>query len=213
MAALGACLLLSQRQVTFWRDPKSLWQYAVAVTNGNYYAHERLALIARFEGDVREELHHALEEVRVAPWKASVQKRVVELLCQTKRYEEAVPHLEVMLRFGEPDPAIHLLMAGVLLQLNRLAEAKQQCLEGLRLNPASPTACNTLGRVLVQQGDLAGSFAAYREALRRAPRNSQTLIELQQLSIVAQRNGQMDLVEQIQKEVAARAQTTSARDD
>ena len=49
VAGLAACLVLTMRQVTYWRNSKALYEHALAVTQGNIIAHGNLGSVLQDE--------------------------------------------------------------------------------------------------------------------------------------------------------------------
>ncbi len=66
-AVAAVCVLfilgcLTYRQLGYWRDDATLWHYTLRVTEGNYVAHNNLALMLKGEGRSEE----AVAEFRMA---------------------------------------------------------------------------------------------------------------------------------------------------
>jgi hypothetical protein len=63
--ALGTLMILTWIQVGYWRNSIVLWEHAIAVTEDNSFAHERLSVWYRREGRLEEATYHAREAWRI----------------------------------------------------------------------------------------------------------------------------------------------------
>ncbi|HEY5975030.1 MAG TPA: tetratricopeptide repeat protein, partial [Geobacteraceae bacterium] len=79
VASIGACALLSYRQVSYWHDSFTLFNRAVTVTSNNWLAHNNLSLIYFQWGQFAESERHIMEAIRIRP-----------------NYEDAVANLGVL---------------------------------------------------------------------------------------------------------------------
>jgi len=64
-AILGCLMVLTWLQVGYWRTGTELWEHAVAVTEGNHFAHQHLSLCYRHAGRLAEAEYHLLEATRI----------------------------------------------------------------------------------------------------------------------------------------------------
>ena len=88
------------------------------------------------------------------------------LLClQTKRFDEAVSHIEKALAEMPDDAQAHSNLGLALKDLNRLEEAARHFHEALKLGPNNPRTYNNIGNVYRELGRLDDSIASYRRAL------------------------------------------------
>jgi hypothetical protein len=62
---LGALVVLTQAQVTSWRNKLTLWEHAVAVTRDNEWAHQHLSMLYRKEGRLAEADAHLMAAARI----------------------------------------------------------------------------------------------------------------------------------------------------
>ncbi len=67
MLALGPLALQTSRQLVHWRDSITLFEHALAVTQGNYVAHYSLALAYAENGDQASSQAHLDEAIRLYP--------------------------------------------------------------------------------------------------------------------------------------------------
>lgn len=130
---------LTSRQITFWRDDYTLWHYTLRVTEGNYVAHNNLALMLAKEGRSEE----ALVEFRAA--KALHQyppNQILALAMYELRIghpKEAIEECNSVLQSGAPaNPQLQSdawsLLGQAHLQLQQYNQAAQDYRTALRLN-------------------------------------------------------------------------------
>jgi tetratricopeptide (TPR) repeat protein len=83
------------------------------------------------------------------------------------------PRIEELRRRVESDPAsiAFAALAEEYRRFGRYDEAVETCLAGLKRHPAYLSARVTLGRALVETGDLAGAREQFETVLRTAPEN------------------------------------------
>ena len=65
--ALGACALLSYRQIATWRDTRSLFTHAIAASDDNYFAHQTLGAWLFSTGELPAAREHLEAALRIAP--------------------------------------------------------------------------------------------------------------------------------------------------
>jgi Tfp pilus assembly protein PilF len=169
LAATVALALASWQQVGHWRDTRSLFEHAIAVTPGNYQAHEQLADFHLRAGDTQAAERHYREALAIRPdWPAArfgladVRARQGDLPGAIADYESGLRqypnHSKVAGRYGF-----------LLLRAGRLPEAVAW-LE--RAVAEDPGAVGHLAALAVAYGALGRTDAAIdanREALRLDP--------------------------------------------
>ncbi|HEV2695061.1 MAG TPA: tetratricopeptide repeat protein [Verrucomicrobiae bacterium] len=145
---LLACMAITERQLTFWRDTETLFTHTIAVTTKNGPAHMMLGVAYERSGRVEEAL---------------------------KQYEEALrfdPYSLVQVAGGEK----HLLAVQVELLRGQAAEmngdpknAMAHYRQALQLDPESITAHNNLGNLLAAAGQPEAALVEYQAAVQLQP--------------------------------------------
>ncbi|HET9372780.1 MAG TPA: tetratricopeptide repeat protein, partial [Vicinamibacterales bacterium] len=138
--AVGTLAVLARAQTATWADSRALWEHALAVTDNNNRAHEKLAEALRDAGEYSGARTHYEHAIALSP-RAS--PRYIAQL----RNGIGVTYA----REGRPAEAISALRTAVALD-GRFAEA--------RLN---------LANALAQAGDAAGAENEFREVVRLDP--------------------------------------------
>ena len=168
LLALAVCGVLTWRQAGYWRNSASLFQRALAVTQGNYVAHNNLGVLLLDAGNVQAAAEHLEEAVRLKP---NYPDGLGNLgLCRDEqgRREEARELLERALR-ARPSAANHYNLANLLLQQGKFEEAQAQYEAALRLNPELIEAWFNLGVLEAKRGRPAEAARDYAEVLRLRP--------------------------------------------
>jgi tetratricopeptide (TPR) repeat protein len=102
-AALAVIVLLgvlTWRQTGVWRDSRTLWTHAVAVSPSSV-AHAKLGVLLDAEGRTEEAIAHFREAVRLRPDSAYAENNWGIALGNVWRFDEAVAHFEAAIR-AEP---------------------------------------------------------------------------------------------------------------
>jgi protein O-mannosyl-transferase len=172
---LGACLLLTEKQLHCWRDSESLFARAVAVTRNNATALNNYGVALEEAGRLEEALARYREAVRVAPEHALAQYNIGNVLDKLGRSEAARPELFRAVLLNPLQPSFHKTFGVVLVKLGRFDEASRQFVEAARLDPRYPWAPFETGRLYLKQGRDAEAIDEFRRALQLDPDNFQIL--------------------------------------
>ncbi|HUA68955.1 MAG TPA: tetratricopeptide repeat protein, partial [Candidatus Saccharimonadales bacterium] len=98
LVSLTACLVITGRQLRYWRNSEALCRHAIAVTSDNYKAHFNLgeALIEKGKSDAGiQQLHEAVDIVPAF----SGRKQLAEALARRGRIPEAITQYKELLRY------------------------------------------------------------------------------------------------------------------
>ncbi|HTY89442.1 MAG TPA: tetratricopeptide repeat protein [Candidatus Acidoferrum sp.] len=166
-----ACLLLTRHQLIFWHDGVSLWRRAVAMTQNNYDAHNRLGralyLQQHFDAAARElEAATQLNPSFAEPWCSLGQAYAAQ-----GRMDDAIAVCQKALDLRPAFVAAHNNLSDFLLRAGRPDEALVHCLRAVEIEPDSVTAQNNLGNALALKGRLAEAVSHFQKALAVQPGN------------------------------------------
>jgi tetratricopeptide (TPR) repeat protein len=160
LAPVVALLVLALRS---WLG-RRIWQVAIAVA-ATVFAGLTLARNV----DYRSDETILLDTVAKRPGNAAAQNNLGNVLANTNRAEEALPHYEEALRL-KPDYAdVHFDEGNALSKLGRLPEAIRHYEEALRLEPNFADAHNGLGVALGLEGRLPEAIGQLEQAVRIDP--------------------------------------------
>jgi tetratricopeptide (TPR) repeat protein len=164
----SACVGLSVRQVRYWADTPTLFEHALAVTQGNYLAHLSLGAVLRDQGKADEARRHYVEALRLNPMSAAAQVNVANALPAEQR-AEAEAHYREALRLSPNLPEAHNGLGLLLARTGRLDEAMEHYRLAIAAKPHGAEAHANLGNALRTLGRYAEAADEYRAAIRRHP--------------------------------------------
>jgi Tfp pilus assembly protein PilF len=165
---LIACGVVTRHQLEFWRDTRSLFQHALAVTGKNAEAHLQLGLFEASEGNSGSATAHYNEAIRLEPLNYVPQFDLANLLLK-ENPQEAVEHYEQAALENPGSARVQNNWGLALIDLHRPADAYAHFQAAERIDPNMPDAHANVGRVLLDSGfpDLARK--EFAEALRLDP--------------------------------------------
>jgi len=181
LAILGC---LTYRQLGYWHDKETLWRYTLRVTQGNYVAHNNLALILANSGRADEAIVHfeAARRLHKYPPDQIVKLGLYEL--RTGHPQEAVETCKAALA-ATSNPQIGQVawtqMGRALLQLRRYDEAAESYRQALRLTPDAQEALIGSGLLGLRSGDLTSAVAEFSHAAKVSPSDVNFLLLAQAL--------------------------------
>ncbi len=141
---LPTLLVLSARQLQFWRNTIELFSHNVAVTPNNASAHFTLGLGYEHAGETNRALVCYRTAKNLAPFDWQNRRSLATLLGKQNLTAEAEAEFTSLVAEEPEDFQNHLLFAGFLGAQNRPAEAAAQLNETLRWNPDCTEALNNL---------------------------------------------------------------------
>ena len=166
---LAACLLLSWRQISYWRDTTTLFTHALDSTKGNFMA---LAVLGRHlerQGRLDEALERFNEALEIAPWYEYAKVHQGIILMNRGRLDAAVfKYNEAILQ--NPESVSGHINLGIVMGLQgRHEDAIRNFRIALDFNPRSEAALYNLGMELATTGKLDEALQYYYKALEIDP--------------------------------------------
>lgn len=107
------------------------------------------------------------------------------LLIGANRFDDAIPVLELLLRFSPNHDLAHNDLGLLYFDKGELKPAVEQFTHCVRLAPGNADALKNLASLYVEMGDLGKGIEAYREIVTLDPRNSEALVNLGNLNNLA----------------------------
>jgi tetratricopeptide (TPR) repeat protein len=175
---LIACIGLTERQLRYWSDSRSLLAHAVAVTRNNALAHVDLGVALEEAGKQDEALQEYQTAVRLDPHLAQAHNNLANLLMNTRKLTEALDEYNEAMRLKPTAALVHENVGTVLVKLNRFDEALRQYEEAIRLDSRDARPQYLIGKALLRQGRSAEAVLHFREALRLDPNHLQSMVYL-----------------------------------
>jgi tetratricopeptide (TPR) repeat protein len=173
-AALGlvACLAMAVTtwlSIQHWRNSTALFEHALAVTSGNYVAHNNLGVALRRSGRIAEAIPQFQQAIEIKTRFPEAQNNLGEALLVEGRLDEAAPHIGEALRLQPSLAEAHINWGTVLLKRSQPAEAATAYRVALQLQPVSSSAQYGLGVALTEQNQFVEALPHLQEAVRIKP--------------------------------------------
>ncbi len=163
-ASTAGCLAATSRQLSYWRNTRSLFGHALEVTTGNYVALNGLGDSLRSEGRLPEALAEYQAALRLRPWYEPTHVHLAQALVADGRPEEAVREAEQALGLNPGDSEAYVNLGAALMRLGRFPDAESAYRRAISLDSDDPVAYSGVGLALTEEGRSAEGI----EELRRA---------------------------------------------
>lgn len=167
-ACLAACAVLTWKQAGYWRNTRTLFEHAVAVTPENAVAQNDLGVCLLQAGELGPAEQHLREAVRISPGYGSALVNLGNCLGRQDRVDEAVDMLQKAVKTGA-NPQFHYNLAYWLIQKGNKEDAEVHFREAVRLAPAYVDAWFNLGLVSRELNKTEQSEQAFRSAVDLQP--------------------------------------------
>lgn len=172
VVVLVFCAVATTRQIGAWGNSLTLFDRAVAVTTGNYVAHDNRGLYLFKAGRVDEAMQDYREALAINPGYLNANNNLGHALSELGRPAEAVPLYRVALKAQLNHIEVRNNLANALSDLGQLAEATEHYDFVLARQPQHANALNGSAVVLAMQNRPAEAKARLEQALRVAPDNA-----------------------------------------
>jgi tetratricopeptide (TPR) repeat protein len=165
----SVCLVLTRRQIGYWKDSETLLRHALAVTGDNSMAQNNLGVALIKRGQLDEAVTHLQEAIRIAPSYAEAYNNLGTALAMQGRLEEAIARFQESLRLKARYAQAHNDLGAALGRQGRLDEAIAHLQEAVRLTPDLADARCNLGDALAAKGRLDEAIGQYQQAIQLNP--------------------------------------------
>jgi len=179
VTALGACgvgvalLAATSDQLRYWKNTRSLFEHAAAVTENNTRAITMLGSLLAAEGKLEEAKRLYAQALSYSPDNPETHFNLGKALDQEGKLDEAIAEYGRSLWARQWQDKAHVLMGVTLAKEKKYDEAAAHYQAALALNPESAITENNLARVLHSQGRLDEAIKHYQAALKLNPELAQ----------------------------------------
>ncbi len=217
LAATAGGLLLAlsavaRVQVSHWRDSTTLFEHALATTQGNYVAHLNLGVVLEERGQVDLALRHYRAAVDSRPDYANALASLGGLLARIGQMEQAAAYLERGVRADPDHPTVLYNLGWIEEQRGAPNRAAEYYERALAADPDNVDARINLGVLRAMAGDLPAAAAHFRSVLERYPADTDALLNLGRVAEEHAALGRLTEARTIAEEALARA-TAAGRAD
>lgn len=179
VASVVALGMLARAQIAVWRDTETLFAHALAVTEDNYLAHEKVGRARLAAGDTDGAMRHFGEALRINPRWPETRAGLGEALWNRGLRDEAIWNYREAVRLDPRDPVLRQHLTRVLLERGWTDDAIREAQAGIAATAGgspSPRLEGLLAAAQARRGEElqverrdADAIAAYRAALRLQP--------------------------------------------
>ncbi len=178
---LAACLMLTHRQLNFWRDDVTLFRHAIAITKNNDTAHLNLDYALEKIGQTAEAMTECRAALKINPDSVEAHNNLANLLDDTGHPDEALAEYQAALRINPKYVAAHNNLGTLLVELGRFDEAMQQYAAAAQQDPTEWHAPYLTGKLLLKEGRDTEAIPYFKRAVAIEPNNPRVLTYLAQV--------------------------------
>jgi Flp pilus assembly protein TadD len=164
-----ACAALTWRQVGYWQDTITLFQYSLSVTSGNYIGYNILGLAFRNKGRLDEAIASYQEAVKIYPGFEDAHANLSQALLEKGQTGESLTHAAIAAQIKPGDAEVQYDLGTGLAEDGRFEDAVVAFRNAIRLKPDYAKAHANLGSALANLGLLGDAVKEFNEALRIDP--------------------------------------------
>jgi tetratricopeptide (TPR) repeat protein len=177
-AGLACCMAVTRAQVEHWRNSTVLNEHALAVTSGNYIAHNNLGRVLADHGQTEAAMTHFKLALAIRPGYVDAWYNLAVALQREGRLGEAISNYEGVLAIRPRYPTVQWNLGNCCLQLGRTNEAIAHYQTALKINPADVMAHDGLGKILFNVGRVNEAAEQFHEALQSDPGRAESYSDL-----------------------------------
>jgi tetratricopeptide (TPR) repeat protein len=164
-----ALALCGWRQTSYWRDSESLWTHTLAVTSGNFIAHNDLGGFFLDRNRIDEAIDQFQMSAKIRPSYADAQNNLGVALTKKGLPDEAIAHLQRALQLRPNEAKPYYNLGNAFLQKGELEQAIVDFQKALATRPHYAEAHYNLGIAFTQKGDVNAAIAQYQQAVEDKP--------------------------------------------
>jgi protein O-mannosyl-transferase len=156
-------------QASHWRNGESLWGHALAVTSGNFMAHDGLGECLANRGRLDEAIDQFQKALNIAPSYPELETNLILALTKKGRTDEAISHLQTLLKEDPNNAQAHYHLGNALQKKGDSQGAIAAYEKALSIQARYPAAHYDLGIALDRNGQIDEAIAHYQEAVQEQP--------------------------------------------
>ena len=167
VVVLLALAALTHRQLSFWSDNATLWNHTIAVTDGNYIAHDNLAHVLLSEGKPDQALKHFQAALAIYPSDSNALMGIAIYEQQHGNLDQAIARYEQMASVTPAGPAragVFVREGLVYLDMEDKTDARANFEKAVAMDPQNVQGWLGLGVVAERSGDLQSAISNFKHA-------------------------------------------------
>jgi tetratricopeptide (TPR) repeat protein len=168
--ALAACVLLTLRQVRYWRNSETLFLRAVEVSPNNYLAYNNIGFyLSKLPDRSAEAIDYYRKSLAINPAYEDALNNLGYALAAQKHYTDAIGWYRKALQVRPGHVEVNNNLGNALSEIGQIDEAIQRYRFVLQRQSDHADAHNNLGIALAMQGKLDEAIPHFRDAIRFKP--------------------------------------------
>ncbi len=172
---LGICLVLSEKQLSYWRDSESLFTHALAVADSDV-AHFCLGLTLQDQNRPTEAMNQYLRTLELDPGSDLAYDNIAKLLDDEGKIDFAARYCQEAVRRKPQSVFAHINFGIMLGKLHRYDEAIHELSVAAQLDASDVRPQFFMGQFLLKQGKNVEAMQHLKAALQIDPDDVQALI-------------------------------------
>jgi tetratricopeptide (TPR) repeat protein len=164
-----ACIIVTERNLAYWKNSEALFRHVIAVDPDNYSAHCNLANALAAQGQMEGALIEFQTALKLKPESFQNQSNVGMALAYLNRMDEAILAFQNALKLNPGFGMGHQNLGMALEAKDRLDDAIGEYKEAVRLMPNYAPAHNCLGVAYAKKNRLEEALTEFQEAVRLDP--------------------------------------------
>jgi protein O-mannosyl-transferase len=171
-AVIVILALMAWRQVSYWKNSRTLFTHAAQVAPGNFVAHQNLGNALEREGNVDGALELYILAAKERPKfaKTKIHENIANVLLQRNRYDEALAELRYAIEMDPSSSTAFNSIGSVMLMTGQLEEAARNFELAVRFDRDNMAAQINYGIALVKLERWNEAIAQLAPVARIAPR-------------------------------------------
>jgi len=176
--AVLVLMVLSWRQVGFWKNSETLFARAVSVTENNYLAHYDLGLALFNRGEIDGAINQFRQALSIKPDDIMVRNNLGVAMSRKNDIQGAIHQYKEVINKDPYHYLAYFNLAQAYTELRDFKSASEWYQKGLNIAPNDVLARNSLGSLFLSSGDTDGAVAQFRESLRINPHQADVFCNL-----------------------------------
>ncbi|MDM8525127.1 tetratricopeptide repeat protein [Desulfococcaceae bacterium HSG8] len=177
-AIFSVLMVKTYLQIGYWRNSTALFEHALAVTTGNYMAHNKLAEVLLEKGRHDQAVAHYTEAIRLNPRFAKAYNNMAIALEEQGKTDEAIRYYSQALRINPGLAKTHNNLGYAFEKQGRTDEAMKHYTKALELNPEYAEVRINLAVIFLSKKRIDDAILHLQAALRVMPDNVEALNNL-----------------------------------
>ena len=169
LVASVLCVVLTRRQLGYWKNTGTLFRHALAVSQNNFVAHDNLAAHLLDRGETDEAIAHCLAALRICPSEITPHATLALAYNQQKRCAEAAKEFDLVLKHDPNNAGLRHEFGRALMALGRWEEACAEFSQSHLLAPDHAEVQYSWGFALLQLDKPREAISHFQEAIRLRP--------------------------------------------